>query len=69
MGRQAHHSQNIQFLGVEKVLMQSDTQLRLFAKPEINGCRRLGVVLNQNESIEKAVQQAVQSAEEIKVIF
>lgn len=38
--------------------LQSQTQIRLFAKPEINGLRRMGVVLAKGSSIEEAIDKA-----------
>lgn len=50
-------------------LEQPQTQLRLFGKPDINGRRRLGVVLTRRSSTEKAVDAAIESAKKIKVIY
>jgi len=43
-------------------------QLRLFAKPEIDGTRRLGVALATGESIEDAVNRAKIAAAKVKVV-
>lgn len=63
------HSENIRFDGMSDALEQSQTQLRLFGKPDINGRRRLGVVLTRRSSTEKAVDAAIESAKKIKVIY
>ncbi|HLU62253.1 MAG TPA: formate-dependent phosphoribosylglycinamide formyltransferase [Gammaproteobacteria bacterium] len=55
-------SQDISYLNVEKALVEPDTQLRLFGKPEIHGKRRLGVTLALGESIEEARAKAERAA-------
>ncbi|EGQ9934754.1 formate-dependent phosphoribosylglycinamide formyltransferase [Vibrio vulnificus] len=62
-------SENIRFDGMSDALDQPQTQLRLFGKPDINGRRRLGVVLTRRSSTEKAVDAAIESAKKIKVIY
>ena len=62
-------SKDIQFAGLETVLNEKNTQVRLFAKPVINGSRRLAVVLHKNDSIEKAVSKSVELSNSIKVIL
>lgn len=60
------HSRDLVFSGLDKAL-GSDIQLRLFAKPEIAGTRRLGVVLAIADSIDKALDHAKQAANAVKV--
>ncbi|MCL1138731.1 formate-dependent phosphoribosylglycinamide formyltransferase [Shewanella pneumatophori] len=62
-------SNNIQFTGVAEALVEPDTQVRLFAKPEIDGQRRLGVALARDLNLDKAVQKALNAASKIKVIM
>ncbi|USD39983.1 formate-dependent phosphoribosylglycinamide formyltransferase [Vibrio sp. SCSIO 43135] len=62
-------SNNIQFDGMTEALAAPQTQLRLFGKPDIDGRRRLGVSLTRRASIEKAVEDAVECASKIKVIY
>ncbi|QLE84415.1 formate-dependent phosphoribosylglycinamide formyltransferase [Shewanella sp. Scap07] len=62
-------SSNIRFEGVEQALTQINTQVRLFAKPDIDGRRRLGVALARDNDIDSAVTKAVSAASEIKVIL
>ncbi|ELR8704031.1 formate-dependent phosphoribosylglycinamide formyltransferase [Vibrio vulnificus] len=62
-------SENIRFDGMSDALEKPQTQLRLFGKPDINGRRRLGVVLTRRSSTEKAVDAAIESAKKIKVIY
>ena len=47
-------SQKVSFGNLEKVLEQPDTQLRLFGKPEVNGHRRMAVLLARAGNVEEA---------------
>ncbi|WP_158969211.1 formate-dependent phosphoribosylglycinamide formyltransferase [Paraglaciecola sp. L3A3] len=62
-------SNDIRYSGLDVALAQPQTQIRLFGKPEIDGRRRLGVVLKRETSIEKAIEIAVDTAAKIKVHF
>lgn len=62
-------SDNIRFEGLEEALTKPKTQVRLFAKPDINGKRRLGVVLAQRKKLVKAIDEAKDTASKIKVIY
>ena len=53
------HSNDVVFDNTRNAL-QSQTQLRLFGKPEIDGTRRLGVALAYDETVEKAIALAKQ---------
>jgi phosphoribosylglycinamide formyltransferase 2 len=59
-------SQNIAFTGMEQALSESDTQLRLFGKPEVHGERRMGVCLARGASIEEARKKANMAAASIQ---
>ena len=50
---------------IDQALQVSDTQVRLFGKPEVNGERRMGVVLARGETIEKAKDKAIAGSEAI----
>ncbi|MCM0612526.1 formate-dependent phosphoribosylglycinamide formyltransferase [Marinobacter sediminum] len=60
-------SDNVSFSGVEKALVEPDTQLRLFGKPELKGRRRMGVALARGESIEEAREKARNAAAAVQV--
>ncbi|WP_432823118.1 formate-dependent phosphoribosylglycinamide formyltransferase [Trichloromonas sp.] len=60
-------SQQPSFAGLEDVLAEPDTDLRLFGKPFIKGQRRMGVVVARGESIETARQKAVRASAAVKV--
>lgn len=51
-------SQQVTFGKLEAVLAEPDTQLRLFGKPEVNGERRMGVVLARGETVDEALEKA-----------
>jgi phosphoribosylglycinamide formyltransferase 2 len=59
-------SQNITFDNVQ-VAVGAGMQVRFFGKPEIDGSRRLGVVLTTAQSIEDAVIRAKDAAAQVKV--
>jgi phosphoribosylglycinamide formyltransferase 2 len=58
---------DIHYEGLENALVNADTEMRLFGKPEVQGHRRMGVALALGESIEEALQKALSSARQIKV--
>ncbi|GMQ46623.1 formate-dependent phosphoribosylglycinamide formyltransferase [Vibrio sp. 10N] len=62
-------SNNIRFEGLDEALALPQTQVRLFGKPDIDGRRRLGVVLTKRKSLETAVDEAVSCAKKVKVIY
>lgn len=59
-------SQNITFENVQAAVC-AGMQVRFFGKPEIDGSRRLGVVLATAQSIEDAVIRAKDAAAQVKV--
>ena len=60
-------SANVSFGNLGAALVEPDTQLRLFGKPEVDGQRRMGVALALDESIDTAVAKAVRSAGAVEV--
>lgn len=62
-------SSNIRYQGIGAALEAVNTQLRLFAKPDIDGRRRLGVALARDIDIDSAISKALDSASKVKVIF
>ncbi|MCF7481577.1 formate-dependent phosphoribosylglycinamide formyltransferase [Vibrio sp. J1-1] len=62
-------STNIRFDNVSEAVAQPQTQVRLFGKPEIDGRRRLGVVLTRRNSTEESVQDAVASASKVNIVY
>lgn len=62
-------STNIRFDNLSEALAQPQTQVRLFGKPEIDGRRRLGVVLTRRENTQESVQDAIESASKVNIIY
>jgi phosphoribosylglycinamide formyltransferase 2 len=62
-------SSDLSFENVEAALSEPDTQIRLFGKPEINGSRRLGVVVARGESVEDAKAKAIRGANAVKIHY
>jgi len=58
---------NILFSNLDKALKHTDTQLRLFGKPSINGERRMGVVMARGDSIQEARDKAEKVVSDIGV--
>ncbi|WP_127959773.1 formate-dependent phosphoribosylglycinamide formyltransferase [Serratia microhaemolytica] len=61
------HSNDLRFTGLENALT-AQTQVRLFAKPDIDGKRRLGVALAYATQIEHAIASAKQAALAVDVL-
>ncbi|WP_440875432.1 formate-dependent phosphoribosylglycinamide formyltransferase [Thalassotalea sp. PLHSN55] len=63
-------SEDIQFAHVGDALRQvPGAQLRFFAKPNINGPRRLGVAIAKGETIEQAVNNAKTVSETVDIVY
>lgn len=62
-------STNIRFSGIGDALSEAGTDIRLFGKPEINGTRRLGVVVATGESVEDAKAKVLRSTHTVTVHY
>lgn len=63
-------SQDIQYSNIGHALGQvNGAQIRLFAKPDINGSRRLGVAIARGNDIKSAVNNAKQVSKAIKIHY
>ncbi|ABR74059.1 phosphoribosylglycinamide formyltransferase 2 [Actinobacillus succinogenes] len=51
-------SNQVQFGNLDKVLAEANTDLRIFGKGEVNGHRRMAVILSRDISVEKALEKA-----------
>jgi len=60
-------SRQVSFGRLDDVLSKPDTQLRLFGKPEVNGQRRMGVVLARGDSVDDALQKARHGSEAVQI--
>lgn len=63
------NSKQVLFNNIDKALQESNTQVRLFGKPEVQGERRMGVVLARDETIEKALKTAKDGSSAIDFTF
>jgi len=63
----AGQSTQVCYEHVETALIEPDTQLRLFGKPEVDGQRRMGVALAKADTIEAAREKATQASAAISV--
>ena len=52
------HSQQVQFGNLSAALAAPDTEIRLFGKPEVQGERRMGVVLARGATLQEAREKA-----------
>lgn len=57
----------IEFEGLENVLAEPGTQIRIFGKPEVHGHRRMGVILARGNSVEEARDKASRAYDALKV--
>ncbi|MFC0309420.1 formate-dependent phosphoribosylglycinamide formyltransferase [Gallibacterium trehalosifermentans] len=60
-------STQVSFANLEKVLAEPDTGLRLFGKGEVNGHRRLGVILASAEETEQARAKAKRAYDQLVI--
>ena len=61
------NSKCIEMCELEKVLDEPGVQMRIFGKPEINGHRRMGVILATDDTVEAARAKAERAYEKLKV--
>ncbi len=63
------NSTQVCFENIEAALIERDTQLRLFGKPEVSGHRRMGVALAKADTVDAAIEKAKQASAAISVIL
>ena len=63
----AGQSTQVCYEHVETALIEPDTQLRLFGKPEVDGQRRMGVALAKADTVEAAREKATRASAAISV--
>jgi len=61
------NSKELKMGNLEKVLVEPNTSIRLFGKPELKGHRRMGVLLARSESVEKALDIVMEMRKNLKV--
>ena len=57
----------IEMDNLEQVLAEPGVQMRIFGKPEINGHRRMAVILATDETVEAAREKAERAYNALKV--
>ncbi|WP_044469744.1 formate-dependent phosphoribosylglycinamide formyltransferase [Mannheimia massilioguelmaensis] len=60
-------STQVQFDHLEQVLAEPNTNIRLFGKAEVNGHRRMGVILSRDISVEKALEKAFRAYDKLEI--
>jgi phosphoribosylglycinamide formyltransferase 2 len=63
------NSTQTNFSNLDEALAETNTQIRLFGKPEIAGRRRMGVGLARDNDIESAIEKAKRIAASVNVSF
>ena len=63
-------SQDIKFANISHALASvPGSQMRLFAKPDINGSRRLGVAIARGETTQEAISNAKSVSDKVEVLY
>lgn len=62
-------SNQVRFANLEQVLAEANTNIRLFGKGELNGHRRLGVLLARDVSVEQALEKVNRAYEKLQIIL
>ena len=60
-------SDHVSFANLEQALAEPDTQMRIFAKPEVHGKRRMAVMLARGNSIEEARTKAKSAVAKVQI--
>ena len=61
------NSRSVKFGNLDKVLSREDTSMRIFGKGELNGHRRLGVLLARGANTDEALKKVFAMREDLKV--
>lgn len=62
-------SQNLRYSGIEAALADPQVNIRLFSKPEIDGERRLGVILATGNDVAEARERAAAAMRKIQISY
>ena len=60
-------SQQVSFENIDKALQEANTQVRLFGKPEVDGERRMGVVLARDKTVKFAKEKALRGSNSVQI--
>lgn len=61
------HSRQVQFGNLSTALTEPDTEIRLFGKPEVQGERRMGVILARGATLQEARKKAKAGAKAVSI--
>ena len=61
------HSKEVIMGNLDKVLEEPGTQMRIFGKPEVNGHRRMAVILATDNSVEEAREKAQRALDKLTI--
>ncbi|MDG2953899.1 formate-dependent phosphoribosylglycinamide formyltransferase [Bisgaard Taxon 10/6] len=62
-------SNQVQFANLDKVLAEADTDLRIFGKGELDGHRRMAVILSRDISVEKSLDKASRAYAQLQILL
>ena len=62
-------SNQVQFANLDKVLAEADTDLRIFGKGEVDGHRRMAVILSRDISVESALEKASRAYAQLRILL
>ncbi|GAM58776.1 phosphoribosylglycinamide formyltransferase 2 [Vibrio ishigakensis] len=62
-------SNNLSYSGIDRAVNNPNTQIRLFGKPDIDGRRRLGVILTRGKDTQSAVDSAIEASKKVKIHY
>lgn len=62
------NSKDLKFTGISEALSDTDVNIRLFGKPEVQGERRVGVILALGDTVEQARSKAAAAVQKIRII-
>ncbi|MCY4093616.1 MAG: formate-dependent phosphoribosylglycinamide formyltransferase [Gammaproteobacteria bacterium] len=60
-------SDAVEFVDIERALLEPHTDIRLFGKPDVHGSRRMGVVVTRRDSVADARAAAIQLSDRVQV--
>jgi phosphoribosylglycinamide formyltransferase 2 len=62
-------AESVSYLGLEEALKETNTEVRLFGKPDARPYRRMGVALAKAENIKQAREKATKAANAVQLVY
>ena len=62
-------SKQLVYNNLDQALCMTNTQIRLFGKPEVSGQRRMGVALARDETLQGAIDKAKRASDSVDFVF